>query len=40
MEEEEKTYVTTYSDEYLKDIKKFSKGDKEVFQRRKSTDTC
>jgi len=26
MEEEEKTYVTTYSDEYLKDIKKFSKG--------------
>ena len=26
MEEEEKTYVTSYSDEYLKDIKKFSKG--------------
>ena len=26
MQEEEKTYVTTYSDEYLKDIKKFSKG--------------
>jgi hypothetical protein len=33
MQEEEKTYVTTYSDEYLKDIKKFSKGGK-------STDTC
>ena len=23
---EEKTYVNSYSDEYLKDIKKFSKG--------------
>ena len=26
MEEEEKIYITSYSDEYLKDIKKFSKG--------------
>ena len=33
MEEEEKTYVTSYSDEYLKDIKKFSKGGE-------STNTC